>query len=194
MATIRDDMVGGLQNLLTEQAALPGMLSVDVVTFDDVVELTHLMADPKDVVVELVPRGSTALYDAVGIAIRGFGQALAVLPEHARPGTVQVVIVTDGYENASREYTSDAVRALITQQTEKYAWDFMFLGANQDAVLTAGALGIDADSAMTYAAAPEAVGSASESASRYVSDLRRGSKKGFSSAERIAAAPPTGSR
>jgi Mg-chelatase subunit ChlD len=188
MTTIRDDMVGGLQTMLAEQAAQPGMLTVDVVIFDTEIEHTHSFADPKETQVVLEPRGGTALHDALGLSINQFGTALAALPEHARPETVQVVVVTDGFENSSREYTAATVRALIEQQKEKYGWDFVFLGANQDAVVTGRDLGFDAQSSMTYAAAPDAVSSMVKSTSRYISDVRGKRKKGFSEEERGEAA------
>ena len=184
MADIRDDMVGGLQQLIAEQAAQPGLLTVDVVIFDNEIEHVYSMAAASDVVIPLDPRGGTALYDAVGVSVRSFGQALAGLPEHARPATVQVVIVTDGHENSSREYDAAAVHKLISHQTDTYGWDFIFLGANQDAMLTAEGLGIDAGSALTYAADAEGVVSMSKTASRYMTDVRRKSKRGFSEAER----------
>lgn len=128
MSPIRDDMVGGLEHMLADQAAHPGMLTVDLITFDTEIEHTHSFAAPSDVKVLLEPRGGTALYDAVGLSINGFGAALTALPEHARPSVVQVIIVTDGFENSSHEYRLDTVRALIKQQTEKYGWEFVFLG------------------------------------------------------------------
>ncbi len=184
MQTIRDDMVGGLSTMLAEQAADPGMLTVDIVTFDTEIEVTHSLADPSSITIQLDPRGATALYDAVGIAVQGFGATLASLPEHARPGTVQVVVVTDGEENSSREWSAAAVRELVRRQIDTFNWDFVFLGANQDAVLTGAALGFDADSSMTFDAAPNEVQALTASVSRYVKDIRNKSKRGFSDAER----------
>lgn len=184
MQTIRDDMVGGLEALLAEQAALPGLLTVDIVTFDTEIELQVSQAAASDVKIVLEPRGATALYDAVGVAVTGFGSLLAGLPEHARPGVVQVVVVTDGEENSSREWSAPGVKALVRQQSEDYGWDFVFLGANQDAVLTGHALGFDADSSMTFAAASEAVGEMNVSLSRYVSSVRAKDKVGFTAEER----------
>ena len=185
MASIRDDMVGGLTAMLAEQAAEPGLLTVDIVTFDTEIEQQCSMADPKTVTVTLDPRGATALYDAVGQSVTEFGRVLAALPEHARPETVQVVVVTDGDENSSREFGRDDVRALVTQQREQYAWDFVFLGANQDAVFAGQRLGFDADSSMTYAAGAEGVARMSESMGRYVKDVRTKTKRGFDSVERL---------
>ncbi|WP_166785399.1 vWA domain-containing protein [Cryobacterium sp. TMT2-17-1] len=187
MSGIRDDMVGGLTAMLAAQAAEPGLLTVDIVTFDDEIEHTHTLADPSDIAVELDPRGMTALHDAIGIAVTEFGETLRVLPEHARPGTVQVVVVTDGGENSSSEYSADAVRALINRQTESYSWDFVFLGANQDAVLTGAALGFDSASSMTFAAASGEVAAMSANLGRYVTDVRKKEKRGFTFEERIEA-------
>ena len=184
MSSIRDDMVGGLTAMLTDQAAQPGLITVDIFTFDDVIEHRCGMANPNEVTIELEPRGMTALYDAIGIAVTSFGQALTALPEHARPETVQVVVVTDGAENASLEYTAEAARALISQQTEVYKWDFVFLGANQDAVLTGSALGFDADSSLTFDAAADQVEAMSSHLGRYVTDVRRKEKHGFTPDER----------
>jgi hypothetical protein len=187
MAVIRDDMVGGITTMLAEQATQPGKLTVDVVTFDTEIETQCSLADPRDVEVVLGPRGATALFDAIGQSVTAFGRVLASMPESERPETVQVVVVTDGEENSSREFGLDAVRTLVTQQKEQYSWDFMFLGANQDAVLSGERLGFDADSSMTYSAGADAVSSMSASMGRYVSDVRAKSKRGFDDAERLAA-------
>lgn len=187
MAGIRDDMVGGLTTMLAEQAAEPGLLTVDIVTFDTEIETQYSLAEPKDITISLEPRGATALFDAIGQSVTSFGRVLAALPEHARPETVQVVVVTDGEENSSREFGLDAVRALVKQQKEQYSWDFMFLGANQDAVLSGERLGFDADSSMTYTAGAEAVSNMSASMGRYVTDVRGKSKRGFDDDERLSA-------
>jgi hypothetical protein len=188
MHAIRDDMVGGLESLLAEQATQPGRLTVDVFTFDDQIDHTHTFAEPASVKIALDPRGNTALYDAIGVAVNDFGGRLAALPEASRPSAVQVVIVTDGEENSSRAYSLTQVRELITRQTEAYDWAFVYLGANQDAVLTAVELGIAADAAMTYTADAEAVSSMNSSLGRYTSDVRRNKRSGFSDVERTAAA------
>jgi Mg-chelatase subunit ChlD len=189
MHTIRDDMVGGLTTMLAEQAAEPGRLTVDVVTFDDILEVQCTMATPDEVVIALEPRGMTALYDAVGVSVTRFGASLKALKENKRPDVVQVVVVTDGHENASSEYTASQVRALVTQQTEKYNWDFVYLGANQDAVLTGASMGFEADSAMTFDASSSEVDAMAVSLGRYVKDVRAKSKSGFTVAERVGAGP-----
>lgn len=187
MSAIRTDMEGGVQQLIAHHAAQPGMVTVDLVTFDGEIEHTHAFAAPADVKVELVPRGSTALYDAIGVSFAGFGAALAALPEHARPGTVLVTIVTDGQENASREYTARDVKRLIETQRDTYDWDVSFLGANQDAVLEAQRIGIDAKDALTYdigAVAPMMAAHAAKQTRR-----RSGDKTGYTMGERSSAQP-----
>ena len=186
MAGIRDDMVGGLTTMLAEQTAEPGLLTVDIVTFDTVIETQCSLADPKDITITLEPRGATALFDAIGQSVTGFGRVLAGLPEHARPETVQIVVVTDGEENSSREFGLDAVRALVTRQKDEFNWDFVFLGANQDAVFAGQRLGFDAGSSMTFAVAPEAVTNMNASVDRYIKDVRGKRKRMFDADERLS--------
>ena len=184
MSSIRDDMIGGLTNLVETQKTEPGLLTISMVSFDNQVEAVHRMADPSKVAIELEPRGGTALYDALGFGLNTMQADIDALPEHAKPETVQVVVVTDGQENASGEYSGQTVKALITEKVSKHNWDVVFLGANQDAVMKAAELGINAGSAMTYDADGDGVLSASESVSRYVRDRRQGNKTAFSPEER----------
>ena len=90
---------------------------------------------------ELRPSGTTALFDALGSSIDRTGERLSVMPEKDRPGLVIFVIVTDGMENSSREYTADKIKEMIDHQTCVYNWQFVYLGANQDAFAVASALG-----------------------------------------------------
>lgn len=187
MQSIKEDMEGGLATLLDEQMAEPGLLTVDMFTFDTQVERVCSIADPKSVSLVIEPRGSTALYDAIGIAVTEFGRTLAAMPEHARPETVQVIVVTDGHENASVEYKASVIKELVTIQKEEYKWDFVFLGANQDAVLSGVDLGFDAGSSMSFMPGAAGVDASAKSMSRYMSDVRRKQKKLFMAEERIAA-------
>lgn len=186
MKRIKDDMIGGLDSLLQEQRAMPGLLTIDMVHFDNQVEFTHRMASPEQVSITLEPRGSTALHDAIGTGVNDFAQRINALPEHAKPETIQVVVVTDGYENASVEYSADQIRELINEKQGDPRWDFVFLGANQDAVTTGGRLGFRADAAMTFSPASSEVNNATTSTSRYLRDRRRGERLGFTGEEREA--------
>jgi hypothetical protein len=184
MSSIRDDMVGGLTTLLEEQKSLPGFLTVDIVQFDNVIENVCEMASPDNLTITLEPRGGTALNDAIGSGVNGFAQRISALPDHAKPHAVQVVVVTDGQENSSTEYTAGQINALVTEKQADPAWDFVFLGANQDAVLAGGRLGFAPDASMTFAPAGAQVHEASAAASRYIRDRRSGSRQGFSPDER----------
>ncbi len=101
------------------------------------------------------PRGSTALFDATGRTINSVGQRLAGVPEEERPDKVLFVIMTDGFENASHEFNASKISEMINHQRNVYNWEFMFIGANQDAVLSAKEIGIPAAAALTYAANAE---------------------------------------
>jgi hypothetical protein len=102
----------------------------------------------------------TALYDSVGRLITEVGAELAATPEHERPGSVVIVVLTDGHENSSREWTHDAVSAAIRRQERDYSWDFLFLGANMDAVAIGQQLGFAPDHSLTYAATGAGVSAA----------------------------------
>lgn len=152
MYSIKDDMEGGINGVLEAQKALPGEVTVDVAYFD--YELTYddrfLSLDSASI--EIKPRGSTALHDAIVASTTTFGDALSQLPEEDRPGNVLVIVVTDGHENASREATIADVKKIITTQQDTYGWEFLFLGANQDAMETGASFGLSKGSTMTYAA------------------------------------------
>lgn len=184
MESIRGEMEGGLKELIKRQAAEEGLLTADLVTFDDQIEHVFSLASPNKLKVKIAPRGMTALFDAIGSSVQKFEQVVSGLPEHARPGKTQVIVVTDGLENASQEYTAKSVKKLIERKKSDAGWDFVFLGANQDAVLTGRHLGFDQDSSMTFAAEAGSVSGMADSLDRYVKDVRKGDKKGFSEDER----------
>jgi hypothetical protein len=192
MKSIRDDMVGGLEALLAKQGKRPGQLTVDIIAFDDHVEHQAVFADPSTVRVVLEPRGRTALLDALGESLEGFRSALDAMPQHARPGTVQVVVVTDGHENASTKWTLPRVNKLVTELTAEFGWDFVYLGAGQDAIEVGRGLGFDAGSSMAWEASADGVAASSESLHRYMTDVRGKSKRDFLRSERVSAAPSRG--
>ena len=126
----------------------------------------------------LEPRGTTALLDAIGRFITEIGSGLAATTGgRIAPAKSAVVVLTDGHENASREWTKDAVKQLISQQEDKYGWDFVFLGANIDAVDVGTDLGFSAGKSLTYDASSAGVGGAFASVSSYNARKRsRGAK------------------
>lgn len=144
------EMMNALNAFFEEQAKLEGKCLVDYVQFDGSYEKVFEDIPVADAKAVIEPRGSTALVDAIGRGTVQLGVKLDALPEVHRPGTVLVVVVTDGGENASTEWTADKVRAIVKEQQDKYNWDYVFLGANMDAVSTGNLYGFQADKSMTY--------------------------------------------
>lgn len=151
METIRADAEGGLHNFVEDQKKLPGEALYSLVQFDTSYEFVHKGVPINDVQRhKLVPRGSTALLDAVGRAIVETGERLNGIAEDQRPGLVVFVIITDGEENSSREYSLAQLKKMIETQQSIYKWQFTFLGANQDAFAEAGGMGIPTMAAANY--------------------------------------------
>lgn len=152
MISVKADTEGGLKAFLATQAEAPGETTVSLYQFDTAYEAVYenrALADVPEYT--LVPRGGTALLDAVGRTISAVGADLAAMPEGDRPGEVVVVILTDGEENSSREFTLPAVKKMITEQQDVYGWKFVFLGADQDAFEAAGGMGIARGTTLSYA-------------------------------------------
>lgn len=156
MASVKDDTIGGFNNFLSEQQKIEGEAVLSLVQFDDQYETVYLDKDINSAAkltdATFQPRGMTALFDAVGRTINSVGQRLAALSEAERPDKILLVIMTDGFENSSREFNAAKVGEMIKHQRDVYNWQFMFIGANQDAVLSAEAINIPAAAALTYAA------------------------------------------
>ena len=173
MASIRADMEGGLNALVADQAREPGRIVVSLYKFDDTCELAFGAVPAGEVrPIALEPRGSTALLDALAQTIDETGVRLSAMTEARRPGKVIVVIVTDGQENASRRTNWSQAAERIVRQRDQYQWQFIFLGANMDAIAAAGQLNIAAADSMTFRAAPMAVGAMSASLSKGLSRKR----------------------
>lgn len=154
MSGLEDDTIGGYNGLLEKQKKLEGEARVTTVLFDDQYEIMHDHADIKKVAPitdkEYYARGSTALLDAIGKTVSAVGKRHKYAPDNEVPSKTMVVIITDGHENASREYNLNDVKEIVERQKEKYGWEFLFLGANMDAISTAASFGISADRAATY--------------------------------------------
>lgn len=143
MATCRVESETGINRLIHDQASKPGEAVFSLVQFDTTYEFVHRAVPIKSVPhVSLVPRGGTALLDALGRAIVETGDRLSRMAEWTRPGLVVVVVVTDGEENSSKEFTKEKIREMVKHQEDVYKWQFMFLGANIDAFANAGSVGI----------------------------------------------------
>ena len=154
MSGLEKDTIGGFNSMLEKQRKEPGDAVVSTVLFDNEIEVIHdrvVIADvPNLTDKEYFVRGCTALLDAVGGAIHHIGNVHKYARKEDVPEKTLFIITTDGMENASRHYTYDKVRHMIERQKEKYGWEFLFLGANIDAVETARHFGIGADRAVNY--------------------------------------------
>jgi hypothetical protein len=166
MGSVAGAAIEGFNHFLHAQQAAPGQARLTLVLFDD----EYLMPAASWPVAEVlpldrttyVPRNSTALLDAIGRTIDELGARLAALPDAERPGKVIIAILTDGLENASQRYTWGDVAARIRHQTQVYQWEFLFLGANQDAIATAAQLQIATTNAASFRS--DAIGHRSSSA------------------------------
>jgi hypothetical protein len=151
MEAVKSDTEGGFNAFIDSQRDEPGTAVVTLAQFDNEYDVVYSNKPIADVPrLALQPRGATALYDSLGRVITDVGAELAALPEDARPGTVIVVVFTDGHENSSTEWTHEAITAAIKRQETEYSWDFLFLGANMDAVAVGTAMGFSADKSMTW--------------------------------------------
>lgn len=146
MATIANDVRGGFNEYIKGQKNLPGIVKFSLIQFDDKYQVDYSGLDLLDVpeltIVNYIPRGWTALLDAVNKAIETTGKRLRDLPESERPEKVLFIVYTDGLENYSKETTTEILRDRIRHQEDKYNWQFVFMGANQDSWATAQTLGM----------------------------------------------------
>ena len=178
MSGLESDTIGGYNAMLEKQKKEAGEATVTTVLFDDQYELLHDRIDLKGTAPitdrEYYVRGCTALLDAIGKTI----QKIANVQKHTSPENradkVLFVITTDGMENASREYTYDKIHALVERQKQEYGWEFLFLGANIDAISTARRFGIGADRAVNYHADSQGTRLNYDAVGKAVSAVRAG--------------------
>jgi hypothetical protein len=190
MESCKESTVAGFNEFIRTQKEIPGEAMVKLVQFDDQYETVFdkpLKECPELTQSTFVPRGSTALLDAQGRTVVELGRELAALAESQRPSKVIVVTLTDGLENASKEYDLEEIGKLIREQRDKYNWDFVFLGANQDAIATAAAMSIPLPSAMSYSTSRAGVAATMAAVSHYVGAARKGKAAAFSAEDRKAA-------
>ena len=154
MGGLESDTIGGFNSMISKQQKEDGEAVVSTVLFDDKCEVIHdrvKIADVKRMTEDdYYVRGCTALLDAVGGAIHHIGNVHKYAREEDRPAKTLFIITTDGLENASKQYSFKDVKKMIERQKEKYHWEFIFLGANIDAIEVAGNMGISRDRAANY--------------------------------------------
>ena len=190
MNDCRSDTIGGYNTFIEGQKQNPGECEISLIQFNDRSEFVY-KSKPVNEAPNLdhttfVPHGGTALLDAIGKAIIEKGKELEALSEDERPSKVIMVIITDGDENTSKEFTKEKIAALIKQQTDVYSWVFTFLAANQDAIATAKTYSIAADNSLNFSSTKSGgAARAFAAASSYVGRTRCGSaSKGYTVDER----------
>jgi uncharacterized protein YegL len=182
MQELTSDTIGGFNSFIEEQKKLPGEAIITTVLFDHNYRVLHDRKNLKDIKpitnCDYRAEGNTALLDALGKAMNSVGVKLDKTPEEERPSKVIVVIITDGEENSSKEFTNEKIKEMIDLQKSVYSWEFLFLGANIDSFAVAGNIGIN--NAVNYSASNIGVQSVYRSVSlacanfRTTGDIRNG--------------------
>ncbi len=154
MGGLEEDTIGGYNSMIRKQRETEGEVLVSTVLFDNRSEVLYdrvpLEQLPPMTEKEYYVRGCTALLDAIGDAVHHIGNVHKYAREEDRPAKTVFVITTDGYENSSRHYSYDQVQRMVKRQQERYGWEFLFLGANMDAIAAARSFGIREDRAVRY--------------------------------------------
>jgi len=189
MESIRDDTIGGFNAFLNEQKQQPGKATLTLVQFDsqDPYEVIHQVKTIKEVS-ELtretyVPRASTPLLDAMGRGVNDLEKCLADMKEDDRPVKVVFVVITDGQENASREFTRDQILKMINEKEKQNSWQFVFLSADLDAINDAMNQGFQPAAAMAFDKTAVGTKNAWASVSQNISNYRASRSKGVSFSE-----------
>ena len=181
MSPIQNDIKGSFNEFLKKQREAEGKTVFDLYQFNDeavrIVKSANLAQFHDDLMSRYKCTGCTALNDAICIAMDTIGQEFANMPEEERPEHVLCVIITDGEENASREYTTEDVKDRIEHQKTKYNWQFEFLAANQDAFETGESFGLDEDDCMDFECNSEGVELLCEYVEYRMSSIRKKQKK-----------------
>lgn len=177
MGEIADEAVGMFNGFLEEQQALPDYAELSLVQFDDKYEECYTCKPIKDCAPLVygetyIPRGMTALYDAVGKTINRIGEDLKNRLENDRPKRVLFIIITDGHENNSREFSGDTVKKMIDTQKNEFSWDFIFLAAGITAFDDGSTIGLGAGKCATYSKSARGMMQANDAVNSYATAFR----------------------
>jgi len=189
MQVVRDETISAVNRFLEEQKQVPKEATFTLVQFDsqdpfEVIQRAVPLREARPLTAETyVPRAWTPLLDAIGRTINDAGARLGALLEGDRPGKVVLAIITDGLENASKEFSRAKILEMITHQREAYQWQIVFLGANQDAIQEGAGLGVPKSASLTYGATPAGVQAAYASLSQNVAAYRVGASVAMSWSE-----------
>jgi len=177
MSDIKDDAIGGFNQFIEDQKKIPGEATVTFTQFDTEYEIIY-SGKPLDEVPLLdsktyIPRGWTALRDAIGRTVDEVGSRLEKTDPKDRPDKVIVVVLTDGHENSSREYSHEKVLEMINHQREKYNWEFIYLGASEDAFDVGSSFGFNHKDIAKFKATPQGIRTAYNVTSSLVGSYRQ---------------------
>ena len=182
MASTAKDVIGGFNTLLTDQKKVDGKATMTLAQFDDYYEVLQNFADlagvPDLSTRTFVPRGSTALLDAMGKTLQSVKERIDAMASDEQPSRVLFVFITDGGENASTQFTRARVFEMIedlkksSEDRDSIKWDFVFIGANQDAISEGGSLGFSRSASLTYSATSAGSTMAFDSLSRGITSYR----------------------
>lgn len=155
MLPVKDDVIGSFNSLVEKlEKETNKKVTLSLHTFNEEYNTIYSFVLPVQAMPlncgSYTPSGLTALLDAIGITVNNLGKKLSNMPEKEKPSKVNVTIITDGLENASKAYSRDKVFEMIKHQREKYSWEFVFIGANQDAIATASSLSISPHNTLNY--------------------------------------------
>ena len=180
MQGLEKDTIGGFNSMIEKQKQGPGEALVSTVLFDNTCRVLHDRVDVREIAPmterDYYVGGCTALLDAIGGAVHHIGNVHKYAREEDVPERTLFVITTDGMENASRKYSAERVKAMIERQKSKYGWEFLFLGANIDAVETGERFGINRECAVSYHSDSEGTQLNYEVMSRTISAFRVGQR------------------
>jgi hypothetical protein len=162
MQHLTHDTIGSFNGFLAEQKVVPGEAAFTLCTFNTDYRLVHdfvQLAGVPDLSTKVYsPEGGTALLDALGTTMDSVGRKLAAMPEEERPSKVIFLVITDGHENSSRRFSAQQIKDMVQHQKDVYSWEFVFMGANIDAIAAGTNLGISMQNTMNYV--PSAAGTA----------------------------------
>lgn len=188
MSSIREDTIGGFNTFLEDQQAEDGSATVSLIDFNSTVSVTYrgmAIEGAEPLTSETyVPGGQTALYDALATSIEDTKEFISGIGADNRPENVIIVVLTDGKENAS-ETPQDVVQKRVENSQTEYGWEFLFIGANQDAALTAEGIGIDKQNSLDMSHSGDGARAAYDSTSERISEVRQtGETSGYTEEDR----------
>lgn len=176
MSHLASDTIGNFNSFLKEQQEQPGEANFTLCVFNTDYRLVHDFTKIANVGKltkgTYSPNGGTALFDAMGATIESVGRKLAAMSEEERPSKVITLIMTDGHENSSRRFTAAQIKTMVTHQQDVYSWEFVFMGANIDAITAGTDLGISIHNTLNYSATPAGIAGVYQDISTNVSSYR----------------------